>query len=215
MEAYLPVIIIVILSVVIVGLAIFVRGARLWIEQHKAVLDCLSIVGVIGLVVSLSVTVSQFRSVQEEQENEQAAAFASRMATLQSELDVNSHICNREFLGPHAEYKNDYRFPIPKSHFQLSIIKNSLASGDITDEIARQVLWDIYRKMSVVNRLLDQALEVNDTGFVPYVSGAVGVSHLIARRDSFVTDAMRISEEIRDLLIRVKVNNGVLQILDE
>lgn len=215
MKAYSPVIIIVILSLVIVGLAVFVRGFRLWIEQHKAMLDCLSIIGVIGLVLSLLVTVSQFSLVQQKQKKEQEAAFHSRMKTLRSELDVNTHICNKEFLDPNAEYIKDPTFPIPKSQFQLNIIKNSLASGDITDETARQVLWDIYRKMSVVNRLLDQALEVNVQGFVPHVSGAVGVPHLIERRNRFVNDAMRLSEEIRDLLIRVRIKNEVLQIVDE
>lgn len=192
MKAYLPVIIVVIAIIVIVVLVLFVRVVREWIEQNKAVLDCLSIVGVIGLVISLLVTVSQFSSVQQEQKKEQEAAFHSRMATLQSELDINSHICNKEFLDP-----ND---TIPKSRFQLNIIKNSLASGDITDESARQVLWDIYRKMSVVNKLLDQALKVNDQGFIPGVSGAVGIPHLIERRDRFIKEAMLISEDIRDLL---------------
>lgn len=58
MKAYLPVVIVVIAIIVIVVLVLCVRVVRDWIEQHKAVLDCLSIVGVIGLVLSLLVTVS-------------------------------------------------------------------------------------------------------------------------------------------------------------
>lgn len=215
MIAYSPVIIIVILSLVIVVLAVFVKAFRSWIERHKTVLDCLGIIGIIGLVLSLLVTISQFNLAQQKQKKEQEAAFHSRMKTLRSELDVNTYICNKEFLDPNAEYIKDPTFPILKSQFQLNIIKNSLATGDITDETARQVLWDIYRKMSVVNRLLDQALEVNVQGFVPHVSGAVVIPHLIERRDRFVNDAMRLSEEIRDLLIRVRIKNDVLQIVDE
>jgi hypothetical protein len=215
MKAYSPVIIVVIAIIVIVVLVLRVPEVRHWIEQHKAVLDCLSIVGVIGLVLSLLLTVSQFRSVQQQQKREQEAAFHSRMKTLRSELEVNTQICNKEFLDPNAEYMKDPSLPVPKSQFQLNIIKNTLASGDITDETARQVLWDVYRKMSVVNRLLDQALEVNIQGFVPNVSGAVGIPHLIARRKRLVEDAMQLSEEIRDLLIRVSIANGVLRIVDE
>ena len=136
------------------------------------------------------------------------------MKTLQSELEVNAQICNKEFLDPNAEYIHD-GIGVPKSQFQLNIIRNSLASGDITDETARQILWDIYRKMSVVNRLLDQALEVNVQGFIPNVGGAVGIPHLIKRRNRFVDGAKQLSEEIRDLLKRVERENLVLQNVGE
>ena len=107
MKAYLPVIIVVIAIIVVVVLVLFVPVVRHWIERHKTVLDCLSIVGVIGLVLSLSVTVSQFNSVQQEHKKEQETAFHSRMKTRQSELEVNAQICNKEFLDPNAEYIHD------------------------------------------------------------------------------------------------------------
>lgn len=215
MEAYLPVIIIVILSVVIVGLAIFVRGFRLWIEQHKAVLDCLSIVGVIGLVLSLLVTVSQFRSVQQEQEKAQAAAVASRMATLQSEFEVNSEICDKDILQIKLNNEQPLYSLIPKTRFELNIIRSSLATGDITDESKRQVLWDMYQRMSIVNRLFDQASEMNIRATNPAVGGLHLHSDLIKDREKVIKDALRISEEVRELLITAREIGGVQQVLDE
>lgn len=214
MMSYLPVVIV----MFTIGAVLFLvryRYVRTWIEKNKTVLDCLSIVGVIGLVVSLSVTVSQFRSVQEEEKKAQAAAVASRMATLQSEFEVNSEICDKDILQIKLNNEQPLYSLIPKTRFELNIIRSSLATGDITDESKRQVLWDMYQRMSIVNRLFDQASEMNIRATNPAVGGLHLHSDLIKDREKVIKDALRISEEVRELLITAREIGGVQQVLDE
>ncbi len=162
MKSFMPVI--VILSLIVVGLVLnSFTWFQDWLKANNAFLDFISIIGVVGLIVSLALTVSQFRSVQEREHRQRRQAFVSRMMVLETEFKVNAHVCSEELLGPYATQQEETALPVPESRFHVAILEHALASGDIQDSETRMLLWNLYRLMSITNSLLSQALTVRHT----------------------------------------------------
>ncbi|MFC1627529.1 hypothetical protein ACFL3H_00275 [Gemmatimonadota bacterium] len=162
MKSFMPVI--VILSLIVVGLVLnSFMWFQDWLKVNKAFLDFITIIGVVGLLFSLALTVSQFRSTQVKEHEQRRQAFISRMTVLVTELMVNDHVCSNELLEPYAIQQEEEALPVPESRFHVAILEHALASGDIQDSETRMLLWNLYRLMSITNSLLSQALTVRHT----------------------------------------------------
>jgi len=193
MKSFMPVIII--LALIVVGLILnSFTWFQDWLKVNEAFLDFVSIIGVVGLVISLAITVSQFRSTQEKEHAQQRQAFVSRMTVLVTELMVNAHVCSNELLEPYATQQEETALPVPESRFHVAILEHALASGDIQDSETRRLLWNLFRSMSITNSLLSHALAVRHT------------EHIADPRDLMLISGRR--QEVNNL-VRVAMDQAI------
>lgn len=162
MKRFLPVL--TIAALLIAGLsAHYFPGFNGWLVANNAFLDSLSIIGVVGLIVFLSLSISFFEAAQARQRKDRAKALSSRMAVLAAELDMNHDICTRSFSEFYSKYIRTKGLPVPESRFQTSIIEKAISSGDISETDFLLQLWNLYRSMSLTNTLLNNAVTVKNT----------------------------------------------------
>ena len=200
MKSFFPVTIIVVLF----GAAFIARRFPAysgWLEANKAFLDSLSIIGFVGLIVSLSLTIWHFNSTQEKQRKEQLAAFASRMMILETELEVNAHVLSKELLEPYTEQqRQNAALSVPESRFQVAILERTLTSGDIIHADTRILLWNLYRSMSATNSLLSHALKIRHTEHMTDPRDQILSSGRRGEVNRLVGAAMNEANKARELL---------------
>ncbi|MBU0481646.1 MAG: hypothetical protein KKG47_11155 [Proteobacteria bacterium] len=165
MKILLPVV--TIAALIVAGVcAYYLPGFDRWLVANNALLNSLSVLGVVGLIVFLSLSISFFEASQAGQRKDRANALGSRLAVLAAELNMNHDICTRSFSEFYSKYIRTKGLPVPESRFQTTIIEKTISSGDITETEFLLQLWNLYRSMSLTNTLLNNAVTVRNTGHI-------------------------------------------------
>ena len=199
MKSFFPVVVIIVLFGA-VFIAPWFPTYKAWLETNKALLDSISIIGVVGLIVSLSLTIWHFNSTQENNRKERLEAFSSRLTILETELSVNVHVCTKELLETYMARQGQNALPVPESRFYVSILERTLASGDITDADTRNLLWNLYRSMTVTNSLLSNALKVRNTEHIADPRDQMLISGRRGEVNNLVINATKEAKEAEKLL---------------
>ncbi len=189
MKPYVPVLIIVGLIVLCLILYL-IPSVRACMTRHKAFLDFLSIVSILGLVVSLSLTVYQYNRSQDIAKQQRMSELNARLEALQSEIDVNLHVCKAvSFCLSQEKKKTAFE------RFYFPILERMLGAGDLTEKDVRDTAWEAYQSMHICNRLLTEASELSDLQYDTPVQTMVINQTSINKRISKLWDAMVKSEK--------------------
>ena len=169
---YAPVIIIVLLIILILILYC-IPSVRALIKNNGELLDFLSIVSIVGLVISLSITIGQYNKAQDRSDQQRKAELHARAEALQSEIDVNLHACDAvDFCLSQENRLTAFE------RFHYPILEHVLGTGDLTEKQMRDTGWDAYQSMNVCNRLLDEASELSDLQY------ATPIQTLVIKQES-------------------------------
>jgi len=148
---------VVVIIIVMLALSLTCQGFKVWLDENRAVIGVASLVGVLGLVFSMGVTVYQFNATQEEERIRQHEERTSRIEALDSSVQWNISM-GEIILGftrmdpPQGAYH----------WFHLSIIEAALVAGDLTDGDLRWLVQESYGMMTGVNKMLSEAARISE-----------------------------------------------------
>lgn len=162
MMSYLPVLIILSLM----GLACFAKRFKCvsnWIHKNESFLDFLGFIGVIGLVLSLALTIYHFNYNQAAQaqlraenklENisDKKAVFISKTEALRTELLFSLDICL--LIESWRTKSPDPASGSPNTKFHYSILSEMLIRGELTDSNLRSTLHNAHHHMQIADRIM-------------------------------------------------------------